>query len=134
MIRRFARMALLLLGLVARPTLKQALYRGAEGRQLATPERAGWSATRLAEMRGYVEEMGSTSAMIVQHGVGGCRMGRHRAQVQSALLPQELIERRGSDAPGTFWYYNTGTVQTDRCQRIGQRPARTVFRFRVRRL
>jgi len=42
---------------------------GAEWKQLASPERAGWSAKKLAEIAAYVGEMGSTSAMIVQHGV-----------------------------------------------------------------
>jgi CubicO group peptidase (beta-lactamase class C family) len=42
---------------------------GAEWKQLASPERAGWSAKKLAEIGAYVGEMGSTSAMIVQHGV-----------------------------------------------------------------
>lgn len=42
---------------------------GAEWQQLASPEQAGWPADKLAKIHEYVEEIGSTSAMIVQHGV-----------------------------------------------------------------
>src|ERR1700691_1377670 len=45
MIKRFARMALLLIGLVAEANSQAGAVPGAEWRQLATPERAGWSAT-----------------------------------------------------------------------------------------
>jgi CubicO group peptidase (beta-lactamase class C family) len=38
-------------------------------KQLASPEQAGWSAKNLGKIRDYLEEIGSTSAMIVQHGV-----------------------------------------------------------------
>jgi hypothetical protein len=69
MIKRFVRMALLLLGLAAEANSQAGGVPGAEWMQLATPERAGWSTKRLAEIRGYVEEIGSSSAMIVQHGV-----------------------------------------------------------------
>ena len=42
---------------------------GAEWQRLASLEQAGWPAEKLAGIHGYVEEIGSTSAMIVQHGV-----------------------------------------------------------------
>ena len=177
MIKRFARMTLLLLGLVAEANSQAGPVPGAEWRQLATPERAGWSATRLAEIRGYVEEMGSTSAMIVQHGVVVAAWGDvgHRSNLHScrksllnALIGiavaqgkinlgdtleklgidhkkptltnvekqatvRDLLEarsgvyhpaayetkgmaeqrpRRGSHAPGTFWYYNNWDFNT----------------------
>ena len=85
MIKRFARMALLLLGLVAEANSQAGAVPDAEWKKLATPERAGWSATRLAEIRGYVEEMGSTSAMIVQHGVVVAAWGDvgHRSNLHS---------------------------------------------------
>jgi CubicO group peptidase (beta-lactamase class C family) len=41
----------------------------AEWKQLGSPEQAGWSAKKLGKIRDYVGEIGSTSAMIVQHGV-----------------------------------------------------------------
>ena len=85
MMMRFAGMALLLLGLVAEANSQAGAVPGAEWRQFATPERAGWSATRLAEILGYVEEMGSTSAMIVQHGVVVAAWGdvNHRSNLHS---------------------------------------------------
>src|ERR1700677_4479388 len=42
---------------------------GGEWMRLASPEEAGWSTKKLAEIRDYIEQIGSTSAMIVQHGV-----------------------------------------------------------------
>jgi len=41
---------------------------GSEWKQLASPEQAGWSTEKLAKIHEYVEEIGSTSVMIVQHG------------------------------------------------------------------
>jgi CubicO group peptidase (beta-lactamase class C family) len=41
----------------------------AEWKRLASPEQEGWSGKKLAGIRDYLEEIGSTSAMIVQHGV-----------------------------------------------------------------
>ena len=53
--------------------------------QLASAEKAGWSAKQLAEIRGYVEQIGSTSAMIVQHGVVVATWGdvSHRSNLHS---------------------------------------------------
>jgi CubicO group peptidase (beta-lactamase class C family) len=42
---------------------------GADWQQLKSPEQTGWSQEKLAGIGQYVGEMGSTSAMIVQHGV-----------------------------------------------------------------
>ena len=67
--KRSGLMALLLLGLVAKANCQSSSVPGAEWKQLASPEQAGWPAEKLAKIHEYVEEMGSTSAMIVQHGV-----------------------------------------------------------------
>jgi CubicO group peptidase (beta-lactamase class C family) len=42
---------------------------GADWQQLKSPEQAGWSQEKLEGIHQYVEEIGSTSAIIVQHGV-----------------------------------------------------------------
>jgi CubicO group peptidase (beta-lactamase class C family) len=42
---------------------------GAGWLALKSPEQAGWSAEKLEGIHHYVEEIGSTSAIIVQHGV-----------------------------------------------------------------
>lgn len=42
---------------------------GREWTQLKAPEQAGWTAEKLESVHRYVEEIGSTSAMIVQHGM-----------------------------------------------------------------
>jgi CubicO group peptidase (beta-lactamase class C family) len=42
---------------------------GAEWMRLASPEQSGWSTKKLAEIGDYIEQIGSTSVMIVQHGV-----------------------------------------------------------------
>jgi CubicO group peptidase (beta-lactamase class C family) len=62
-------MALFLLGLAVAAKCQSSGVPGAEWKQLASPEQAGWSVKKLAKIHDYVEEMGSTSAMIVQHGV-----------------------------------------------------------------
>ena len=62
-------MVLLVLGLVVEANSQATRVPGADWMHLASPEQAGWSAKNLAGIRDYVEEMGSTSAMIVQHGV-----------------------------------------------------------------
>jgi CubicO group peptidase (beta-lactamase class C family) len=45
------------------------LVPGAEWQQLSSPSQAGWPADKLAKIHEYAEEIGSTSVMIVQHGV-----------------------------------------------------------------
>jgi CubicO group peptidase (beta-lactamase class C family) len=69
MLNRLGAVALLLIGFVIRANSQANGVPGEEWKQLASPEQAGWSAKKLAGIRGYVEEIGSTSAMIVQHGV-----------------------------------------------------------------
>jgi CubicO group peptidase (beta-lactamase class C family) len=61
--------ALLVLGLVVEANSQAGSVPGVEWQQLASPERARWSAKKLGKIHEYVEEMGSTSALIVQHGV-----------------------------------------------------------------
>jgi hypothetical protein len=73
---RFTRMdqrlcvsALFLMVLAAQVHSQSSAVPAADWKQLASPEQGGWSAGKLAKIRDYVEEIGSTSAMIVQHGV-----------------------------------------------------------------
>jgi len=42
---------------------------GADWQMLKSPEQAGWSSEKLEGIQQYIEQIGSTSAMIVQHGV-----------------------------------------------------------------
>lgn len=42
---------------------------GPDWKQLKSPEHAGWSAENIDKIHQYVEEIGSTSTMIVQHGI-----------------------------------------------------------------
>jgi CubicO group peptidase (beta-lactamase class C family) len=67
--KRCCLMALLLFGLAIQANCQSASVPAAEWKQLVSPEQAGWPAEKLARIHEYVEEMGSTSAMIVQHGV-----------------------------------------------------------------
>lgn len=62
-------MTFLLLCLVLEAGSQSNALPGTEWKQLASPEQAGWSAKKLSKIHDYVEEIGSTSAMIVQHGV-----------------------------------------------------------------
>jgi len=61
--------AVLVFGLVLDANSQASGVPVVEWQQLASPERAGWSAKKLGKIHEYVEEMGSTSALIVQHGV-----------------------------------------------------------------
>jgi CubicO group peptidase (beta-lactamase class C family) len=83
--RRLVWVALLLLGLAVEVNSQSSAVPGVEWKQLAAPEQAGWSAKKLAEIHGYVEEIGSTSAMIVQHGVVVAAWGdvAHRSNLHS---------------------------------------------------
>lgn len=58
---------------------------GVEWMRLASPEQAGWSEKKLKSIREYVEEIGSTSAMIVHHGVVVAAWGdvAHRSNLHS---------------------------------------------------
>lgn len=85
MVRLFGPMALLLLGLVVEANSQSSRVPDLEWRQLTAPEQAGWSPKKLAEIRNYLEEIGSTSAMIVQHGVVVAAWGdiAHRSNLHS---------------------------------------------------
>jgi CubicO group peptidase (beta-lactamase class C family) len=62
--------ALLLLALTVTAVCQStSSFPGAEWKQLASPTQAGWSKDRLKKVDNYVKEIGSTSVMIVQHGV-----------------------------------------------------------------
>jgi CubicO group peptidase (beta-lactamase class C family) len=82
---QFRLAVLSLFGLVLAANGQSSSLPGAEWKQFASPERAGWSAKKLGEIRGYVEEIGSTSAMIVQHGVVVAAWGdvAHRSNLHS---------------------------------------------------
>jgi CubicO group peptidase (beta-lactamase class C family) len=59
----------LLLGLAVQANGQPSSVPGAEWQRLISPEQAGWPAAKLEKIHEFVEEIGSTSAMIVQHGV-----------------------------------------------------------------
>jgi CubicO group peptidase (beta-lactamase class C family) len=83
--KRSGLVALLLLGLVVEANSQASGVPDADWKHLASPEQAGWPVKKLAEIRGYVEEIGSTSAMIVQHGVvvGAWGDVAHRSNLHS---------------------------------------------------
>lgn len=58
--------AILLTGVCAGAQSNSVL--GTEWQQLKSPEQAGWSREKLDGIQQYIEQIGSTSAMIVQHG------------------------------------------------------------------
>jgi CubicO group peptidase (beta-lactamase class C family) len=60
--------SILLLGLAVPSICQPSAVPGADWKQLVDPSQAGWSPEKLAKVHEYVE-IGSTSAMIVQHGV-----------------------------------------------------------------
>ena len=59
----------LVLGAAVRAHCQSPGFPAAEWKQLVSPEQAGWRPEKLKRIKEYVEEIGSTSAMIVQHGV-----------------------------------------------------------------
>jgi len=59
---RVGAIALLVLAVVVEATPQSTGVPGAEWKQLASPEAAGWSAKNLGKIRDYVGETGSTSA------------------------------------------------------------------------
>jgi CubicO group peptidase (beta-lactamase class C family) len=59
----------LMVGLASQACGQSRAVPGAQWQQLASPERAGWSADGLANVRDDAGRIGSTSVMIVQHGV-----------------------------------------------------------------
>jgi len=62
-------MALLLFGWAIQAECQSTTVPGAEWKQFSSLEQAGWQSQKLTGIRAYIEEIGSTSAMIVQHGV-----------------------------------------------------------------
>jgi hypothetical protein len=58
---------------------------GAVWMQLGSPQQAGWHDKDLAKIGKYIEEIGSTSAMIVQHGVVVAAWGdvKHKSNLHS---------------------------------------------------
>jgi CubicO group peptidase (beta-lactamase class C family) len=85
MLKRFGVIGFLLLGLAVEAYSQASAVPGAEWQQLASPEQARWSAKKLGKIRDYVEGMGSTSAMIVQHGMVVAAWGdvTHRSNLHS---------------------------------------------------
>jgi CubicO group peptidase (beta-lactamase class C family) len=67
--KHFGLISLLLLVLAVAANGQSGAVPGAEWKQLKPPEKAGWSAKNLNKIHDYVDEIGSTSAMIVHHGV-----------------------------------------------------------------
>jgi hypothetical protein len=67
--KRSSVIALLLLALAIQGNGQSSAVPAAEWKQLAASEHAGWSADNLKKVRDDLEEIGATSAMIVQHGV-----------------------------------------------------------------
>jgi len=61
--------ALLLAVFAMQASPQSATVPASEWMQWASPERAGWSVQKISGIRDYIGEIGSTSAMIVQHGV-----------------------------------------------------------------
>jgi CubicO group peptidase (beta-lactamase class C family) len=86
--RRLVKIAILLV-LAAMPAPAQSnrtsSVPGTEWRELRSLEQAGWSAQKLARIKRYAEEVGSTSVMIVQHGVVVAAWGdiAHRSNLHS---------------------------------------------------
>jgi CubicO group peptidase (beta-lactamase class C family) len=67
--KRASLAAFLLFGMAAQVYSQSGNVLGAEWKHLNSPEEAGWSKKDLNDIQIYIQEMGSTSAMIVQHGV-----------------------------------------------------------------
>jgi CubicO group peptidase (beta-lactamase class C family) len=85
MCKRFRLMAFLLLVSGVEANCQSRVVPGAQWKQLGSPEQSGWSPKKLANIRDYLEEIGSTSAMIVQHGVVVAAWGdiTHRSNLHS---------------------------------------------------
>jgi CubicO group peptidase (beta-lactamase class C family) len=83
--KRCGLMALLALGWVVGANCQSSTVPGMEWKRLASPEQAGWPAEKLTSLHKYVEEIGSTSAMIVQHGLVVAEWGdaAHRSNLHS---------------------------------------------------
>jgi CubicO group peptidase (beta-lactamase class C family) len=85
MAKRVASTVLLFFALALAAVCQTSSFPGSEWKQLASPAQAGWSADGLKKVDGYVREIGSTSAMIVQHGVVIAAWGdiNHRSNLHS---------------------------------------------------
>lgn len=59
----------LLLGLAIQANCQSSTVPGVQWKLLSSPDQAGWSTVKLVKIYEYVEQIGSTSVMIVQHGV-----------------------------------------------------------------
>jgi CubicO group peptidase (beta-lactamase class C family) len=83
--KRSGLIALLLFALAVVANSQSNAVPAAEWERLASPEQAGWSAENLGKIRDYLEQIGSTSAMIVQHGVVVAAWGdiTHRSNLHS---------------------------------------------------
>ena len=99
--KRFSLVAFLLFAWVAHANCQSGGVPGAEWKQLTSPEQAGWSTQKLAKIRDYIEEIGSTSAMIVQHGVVVAAWGdiAHRSNLHSCR--KSLLNGSGEAGHGT---------------------------------
>jgi CubicO group peptidase (beta-lactamase class C family) len=89
--RKFSCLASILLPGLALPGLavpancQSSVVPGAGWKQLANPAQAGWSTEKLDKIHELVVEIGSTSAMIVQHGVVVAAYGdvEHKSNLHS---------------------------------------------------
>jgi len=110
-------LAVILLFTVAIPVHGQSSgVPGEQWMQLASPENAGWSAKDLKQIHEFSEEIGSTSVMIVQHGVivaawgdvarrsnlHSCRKSLLSALIgiavaDGAIHPNDTLEKLGID-------------------------------------
>jgi CubicO group peptidase (beta-lactamase class C family) len=78
-------MALLLFVPAVQANAQTATFPGAEWNQLKSAEQSGWSPQKLGGIKEYIEQIGSTSAMIVQHGVVVAAWGdvEHKSNLHS---------------------------------------------------
>jgi CubicO group peptidase (beta-lactamase class C family) len=83
--KRSVLIASLLLAWAVDANAQSSALPSAEWKRLAEPEQAGWSGENLAKIRDSLEQIGSTSAMIVQHGVVVAAWGdiAHRSNLHS---------------------------------------------------
>jgi CubicO group peptidase (beta-lactamase class C family) len=79
-------LAFVLLGLAMDAYCQSTSVPGEGWQQLRSPEQAGWTAQKLGRIKEYIEEIGSTSAMIVQHGVVVAAWGdvEHKSNLHSS--------------------------------------------------
>jgi len=75
----------LLLGFAIDAVSQSAAVPAAGWQQLLHPEQAGWQPAKLDRIKEYVEEIGSTSVMVVQHGVVVAAWGNieHKSNLHS---------------------------------------------------